>query len=71
MSGTRSTNTKKEGLQNYLDNSNNSILSISHRSGYRALDPKLAKKNRIRNTELFQGEPMHPERLVGLLPTGH
>ena len=34
---------KKWGLHNYLEYSFNSILNISHRSGYRALDPNLAK----------------------------
>ena len=37
---------KKEGLQNYLEFSFNSILNISYRSGYRALDPKFCQ-NRI------------------------
>ena len=37
---------KKEGLQNYLEFSFNSILNISYRSGNRALDPKFCQ-NRI------------------------
>ena len=37
---------KKEGLQNYLELSFNSILNISYRLGYRALDPKFCQ-NRI------------------------
>ena len=37
---------KKEGLQNYLEFSFNSILNIFYRSGYRALDPKFCQ-NRI------------------------
>ena len=42
--------TKKEGLQNYPENSFNSILNIFYRSGYRALDPEFGQ-NRIRNTD--------------------
>ena len=42
---------KKEGLQNYLEYSFNSIINISYRSVYRALDPKFVQ-NRIRNTAL-------------------
>ena len=38
--------TKKLGLQNYLEYSFNSILMISFRSGDRALDPKFGQ-NRI------------------------
>ena len=37
---------KKEDLQNYLEFSFKSILNISYRSGYRALDPKFCQ-NRI------------------------
>jgi len=33
----------KEAFQNYLKYSFNSILNISHRSRFRALDPNLAK----------------------------
>ena len=51
-SDTKSMKTIKEGLQNHLEFSFNSVLIISHRSGYRALDQKLCQ-NRIRNTALL------------------
>ena len=41
--------TKKEGLQNYLKYSFNSILSIFHRSGYRGPTSEFGQ-NRIHNT---------------------
>ena len=47
---------KKEGLQNYLENSFKSILNIFYRSGYRALDPKFGQ-NRIRNTVINKCHP--------------
>ena len=50
---------KKEFLQNYLENSFNSILNIFYRSGYRDLDPKFGQ-NRIRNTgfsRIFMSDP--------------
>ena len=36
---------KKEGLQNYLEFSINSILNIFHRSGYRGLDPEFGQSH--------------------------
>ena len=47
---------KKEGLQNYLEYSFYSILTISHRSGYTALDPEF-DQNRIRNTAYLDRIP--------------
>ena len=44
---------KKEGFQNYLEYSFNSILNVVYRSRYSALDPEFGK-NRIHITVLNQ-----------------